>query len=103
VANWTVRARLKLRSVASVEAARVVCAPPVKVRPAGEPLEAAPCVTTIGVVDVVQVCAPVHVGAMDCDRGGAPSDLRNVVATPLTADSATEAVGLAPDAPEEGG
>ena len=51
------------------------------------------------VMPPVNVCNPVHVGTIACDRAGAPSERKKVVAEPGTAVSPTEAVGLAPAAP----
>jgi hypothetical protein len=49
---------------------------------------------------VLKVCKPVHVGMMDCESAGAPSERINVDAEPLTAESPAVPVGFAPVAVE---
>ena len=45
---------------------------------------------------------PIIVGAIDCDKAGAPSERKNVLAEPFTAVSPTAPVGFAPVAPPDG-
>ena len=52
---------------------------------------------------VLKMCNPVHVGTMDCESAGAPSERRKVVAEPLVAVRPIVAVGFAADVVEHVG
>src|SRR2546421_710315 len=60
-----------------------------------EPIPTLPPVNKAEFVAFEKVWMPVHVGAMDCDKAGAPSERIAVLAEPLTADNPIVPVGLA--------
>lgn len=71
--------------------------------PPGNPVPMLPNETPVVAVELLtdpeNKCVPVHVGAIDCERAGAPSLRMQLDADPLTAVKPTTAVGFAPAQP----
>ena len=59
------------------------------------PMPTLPPVNNAEYVPLLNVCVPVHVGAIDCESAGVASDRMAVVAEPLTAVRPIDPVGFA--------